>query len=991
MHYIFWDAKIQKRTLLNFSLQQSIQNSEFYTSLYGPEKILFIFDIFKFLPSVMSFLQKLATAIIHDNSIDFKDTAVILPNRRAVRLLRQAMAKEIGKPFFSPVFYTIDDFIETLSPIKKADNQTLLLHLYEVYKNMEKTESKSFFSFLSWGSIFIQDINEIDMQLANADDIFSNLADIKEIDNFFLKQQLSHNTLSYIEFYKSLKKLYHNYIQRLQEANIGYTGLIYKNVAEHITNYAQQLSHRRYIFAGFNMLSPSELTIAKYYKEQHSGEFYFDLDALYFNEDRNSSYMVQQMNATFNELGLEPEKVTWITDDYRNIPKKIYTTGTSKQINQVLYASELLEQMTADELDQTAVVLTDESLFLPFIHTYGHTHANFTMGYPLKATTAYSLLEIVISTALNSQRFYENQQNSTHVYYFRDLIAFFKNPIIQETLFSTEQQTSVIDRMITRNRTFFEYEEIPELELVNFPKTVPTGNDYFRHLLNFFINIAEKLPGERKDFYAIQYIINGLYQTNDLLNTFIQTAKELDLVSLEFILKEKLGRISIPIAGTPDCGLQIMGLLETRTLDFKNIIMLSVNEGILPKGKSHNSLILHNIKQHFNLPTYHYKDAVIAYHFFRLLQHAENIHLIYDNDSSNALSEKSRFIHQLDYEIKKRDLPISFIENTLTQKLAQHTSIQMNVPKDSHIISKIKALRFSPSSLNTYIACPLRFYLDKVANIKKPETINETIESSVIGNTTHSILEDLYNRLKNQPVQYRQTIQEYEDNIDEHLHSKFSENNFQKEDLSKGKLYLAYEVVKKYLLTYFKIIKTDFDNGLNDIIGTEIQLKTNICIGGNSLQLFGKSDRVDYRESCITIFDYKTGYVDTKNLKLKLPEEIDKLFTDYNYSMLFQLLMYAYLYAHDTSDCTKRKTTTFKCGIISFQELMKSGGEPILYSQLPEQEITAEILSVFEEGLKELLSHILDEKTPFQQTNQTKNCLFCDFNLLCKRQQTRDE
>ena len=941
----------------------------------------------------MPFLQKLAKAISQNNTIAFHDTAVILPNRRAVKLLRQAMSKEIGKAFFSPVFYTIDDFIDTLCPLKKEDKIVLLFKLYEVYKASEQGKDKDFYSFVSWGSVFLQDINEIDMQLANADDIFTNLADIKEIDNSFLKQHLSQNTLSYIEFYKSLNLLYHHFNEVLRKDQTGYTGLIYKDTAENIETYASQLPQKRYIFAGFNMFSPAELKIARYYRERFHAEFYFDLDKLYFNEEKKDSYMVQQMKLAFNELGIPQEKANWIGDDYRNIPKNICVTGASQQMNQVLYATELLDKMPAEELDRTAVVLADESLFLPFIHTYGKTRANYTMGYPLKATAAYSLLEILINAAKNGERFRENQQSNSFSYYHRDLIAFFRNPIIQEVLpqASNTSTATVIDKIIKGNRTFLEYEEVAELDLVHYPRFTAHGADYFQQLRHFFGQIADSLTKERQSFYALPYILNGLQQMEDLLSAFGQTINDLDLKSIEYIITEKLGSISIPLSGTPDSGLQVMGLLETRTLDFKNIIMLSVNESILPKGRSQNSLILHSLKQHFNLPTYLYRDAVIAYHFFRLLQHAENVHLIYNNDSSDTLSEKSRFIHQLDFEIKKRELPILFTEETLAQQLqTQSAGVPITITKDENIMQKLKSYWFSPTAISTYIRCPLKFYLEKIAGIKKPDTVNETIESSVIGTIIHAVLEHLYNDIKKLPEQGLQTIAQYRKNTDQLVREQFVEAGFSQKDLSRGKLYLAYEVVKKNLTTYLKMAEEELKQGYTDIIGTEVSLHANIDINGNTISLCGFSDRIDCRDQCITILDYKTGRVDARHLALKSLDDLGNLFTDSNYDKLFQLLMYAYMYAHDQSDATIRKTSQTKCGIISFQEIMKKEGTPILLAHVPEAEITEDTLNAFEKSLEALLADILDPDKAFEQTDNADNCNYCDFRPLCRIQNKAD-
>lgn len=939
----------------------------------------------------MTFLQRLATAIIENSNVGLKDTAIILPTQRATKLLQQVLAEKINKAFFSPTFFTIDKFIEKLSPFKKLSSTELLLHLFDLYHTTPGNEEKSFSSFLSWGSVFIQDINEIDMQLANAHDIFTNLADIKEIDNAFLNNQLSKNAQSYIDFYKSLYDLYSSFTKNLKQDGVGYSGMIYKEVANNIADLASSLPYKRYIFAGFNMFSPAELKITKYFSTEFHAEFYFDLDEFYYNQQLKETYMVEQMQTSFSELNIPPDKISWLGHQYKDIKKEVSIVGVPKHLSQVLYATELLEKMTEEELNHTAVVLADEALFAPFIHTYGRTHANYTMGYPLKATMAYNLLNTLITTLKDHERFQQNQPQAKSNYYHKDLLAFFRNPIIQEVcdLDAAPQKVGdVINGMIERNRIFFDYEDLPILSWLHFPRACSDGLVYFSELLNFFDFIMQMLPEDRQDFYSLTYLYDGIINAQPNFEYFKNSNTPLDINSFEYLLTEEMKSVSIPLSGNPDSGLQVMGLLESRILDFDNVILLSVNEGVLPKGKSQNSLILHNIKQYYKLPTYHYRDAVAAYHFFRLLQHAQSIHLIYDNDSSDSLSEKSRFINQLIFEIKRQNLDIQYHQHTISTKLPTPSHDEIKIEKDEKIIQKLKEYRYSPTSLNTFIQCPLKFYLSKIARINQPECINETVESSVIGTIIHAILEHLYDELKEQPNNYANIIKKYRDNLRDKITEQFIIEKFQEKDLGNGKLYLAFEVIQKYLLPYFDLAEKEFGNGYNDTIGTEIELRATIDVDGIPIQLGGKSDRVDYREKCVTILDYKTGKVDAKYLKLKNfnEEAVEALFTDSKYDKLFQLLSYAYIYNNDKGENSVRKTPEYRCGIISFQELLKKAEKTILYAQLPNEEINKEILDQFEEKLKILFANILDKDQAFTQAQNKDNCKYCDYKFLCGQQ-----
>ena len=460
----------------------------------------------------------------------------------------------------------------------------------------------------------------------------------------------------------------------------------------------------------------------------------------------------------------------------------------------------------------------------------------------------------------------------------------------------------------------------------------------------------------------------------------------MEFAVVEYFLQEKINAATIPFTGNAHEGLQIMGLLETRMLDFKNVIILSLNEGVLPKGKDTPSLLLYDIKRHFGLSTHQRKDAIFGYHFFRLLQRAENVFFIYDNESTNALAERSRFVEQLEFEVKKQQLQEN-IQITHHQFQIPFSfpakEVEINIPKTAAVIEKLTCFRYSPTSLNTYIQCPLQFYWKHIEKITTPALFDESNESAIIGTVIHAVLEEIFAQLQQKSAQFTTILSEYAENIDEVLFRAFKKQpELVHEDIFQGKLFLAYQIVKKSILDYIKVIQEEWKTSIYQIIGTETPLVAEVCVNERKLCFAGKADRIEMRDNKVTILDYKTGKVEAKKLQCKA-EKFDTIFTTSDYPQLFQLLCYAYLYQNSNHPALIQ-TAEIQCGIIVFQELYQQNSQYIHYAEIgKEQILTNELLQGFEVQLKLLFSAILDEKTAFSQTNDTKNCEFCDYKTIC--------
>ena len=921
----------------------------------------------------MTFLQQLADAIMQRSDTPLKDTLIVLPNKRARRMLQKELASVISQPCFSPTIFSIDEFIHKLSDFTLCDDIDLLHILFQAYREFEHAREEKLASFLSWAETFIHDISEIDMQLADASKIFGNLSDIKELETVFGRENLTANQQRYLQFYATLYGLYCQFNDFLDKEKLAYEGKIYKDTAQNIIHYAQKFNFKRYVFAGFQTLSPSEMAIVQYYHQEHQAEFYFDIDTFY---QTNYTPFISILQ---NKLRIK--ELEWIHTDYATIPKEINVVGASKSMTQILYAIEQLNCIEADKgsLNDTVLVFADEKLLVPFLHCYDCGKANLTMGYPLSATPAHALLSTLINCARNGQRFQNIQQQDEMLYYHRDVFSFFRNPLIINYLFkNTETHGEFIQELLTANSIFFPHHALRFLN-TDFPELSGSPREILQSVTDFFELLQSHCMEANTspfDQHCLNLIIERLRQAIDHLRSF--NTDTIDLESAIFILNKLIQSVSIPLKGSPSEGLQIMGLLETRALDFKNVIMLSVNEGTLPAGKSSNSLILHEVKRYFGLPTYQEKDTVYGYHFFRLLQRAEKIHLLYNTDSDKSLAEKSRLIKQLDFEINAQHLNnITLREFALpTMVNSEQRNQAFHIDKDKTTMEKLLSMSYAYTQLNDYLNCPLQFYLKHIAKIQPAEDIAESVEQKLIGNAIHNLMDEIGKQLIATPSAYPQIIRNALDNMDTAVEATMRKailaehNNDETKlyiDLSRGKSYLATEVVKKAIKAYLLSLKTDFEQAEKKqqsfrLIATEKELSTTVKVGTNDIHLKGFADRIDERNGLITLLDYKTGHVDDKGLKY---EQFDDIFTGTEHKQLLQLLMYAYLYNRNQvsgdsnqgsgdsdqgtddgiqnskfkiqnsdnlspEDCQpstvncQLSTVNYSCGIISFQRLYKN-------------------------------------------------------------------
>ena len=954
----------------------------------------------------MRFLSELAQAIINSQTIDYKDIAIVLPNKRAQKALDVEMARAAGRNIFPPKVFSIDELVSELAGLEVLPTSELLLELYSVYQIVaaaHHTEIDDFQKFMSWGINLIGDFNDIDRQLANANEVFSYLKDFKNIGiEIESGGQPTAGQQRYLEFYGMLHEIYTNFGETLRQKGKAYPGLVYRVAAENISELSNKQCFTKYYFAGLNAMTPAEARIIHHFYHEGKAEFVFDFDHFYFEY---TAQIRDELSKTFH---IEEKDIHTIGNYFADGPKSIRTYGASKTMNQIYQAVEILNRLEHDDpeaLNRTAVVFADEKLIVPFVHAYDHTRCNISKKYPARATATYRLLQILLGMAQNYHRFQkqentdtENQDKATAAYYHKDVMALYRDPLVERAFFEkSTDHTKFIRSLVDSNQLFFSRRTLNERMPNSCPDVTGDGYRLLESIGTYFRQIAERLRlhDDNSGFSSITLLekfAESADRAAELLHRF-KVDTPVGVRVTEFFLDEQIDQLDLSFKGDRSTGLQVMGLLETRTLDFDHVIMLSVNEGILPSGNNDNSLILYEIKKKFHLSTYEQNDAIYGYHFFHLLQCAKDIHLIYNADSTDAVAEESRFIKQIAFKKRKGHFDNITFEQIVKPPLPidskQENTTQIVVKNSDTIKEKLKKYHFSASSLSTYINCPLQFYLRHIAEIVPEEEIDENVDQSVIGLVIHTALEQLGKAIiKETGKSPTECVNEWAEKIEgKYILDLFDERDeVRGQDLLRGRLYLATEVVRKTLAAYLPQLRDELASGLTQIIGCEKKFTSSLDVDGTSVQFTGFADRIDLHGGKVAILDYKSGKSHNTTFS-----DIEELFTDTDKKHIFQLFIYMLLYKYrDKKEfpADRFPDTELEAGIIYLRDTLK--GENATHYAEWKKDKDAEMTTAeqrmeeFENRLKILIQNIIEEKT-FQQTEEVSHCIYCDYASICQR------
>ncbi len=956
---------------------------------------------------MQTFLDKTATYII-ENYTDQTDTlCVVLPNRRAGLFLKSSLAHYAGKPIWSPAIFSVEDFIIELSGLRVIEPVYLQAELYEVHREIEGNAAQSFSEFLKWGQVLLNDFNDIDLYRINASQLFSNLTDEKALALWNLDQQpLTEFEIRYLHFYNSLLLYYDKLSDRLLKKHQGYQGLAYKFIADNIETKATEMPWKKIIFVGFNALTACEEYIFSYLEKSGIADFLWDSDS-YYQDDKvqEAGNFLREHARRFNRNGFN-----WIENHLATDKKTIEIIGVAQNIGQVKMTGQLLNRASSEKKDltKTAVVLNNESLIIPLLNSIPEeiTEFNLTMGLPLKDTPLFRLIRSVFELQINSIKFDKSGGKNTRLY-FRDILKILEHPYIS-LVAGYRLSNSVIKSFRDSNKIFIGYEEFKATFFTGEPK----ADEFFSILFAFWENNPAtaietlmallkllKISIERSNDTETE--LDGPEHKLDMeyLFSFSKVMKKLKSLLTDFpyienistlhdIFNQIVQALSIPFYGEPLKGLQIMGMLETRTLDFETLIMLSVNEDFIPQGKNRNSFIPFAIKQAFGLPTYRERNAVYAYHFYRLLQRAQTIYLLYNTQPGDlGGGDKSRFISQIQYELSRYNPNISIQEKIVTvPPKTEKIDNSIAIAKSADIIeilNKIAGSGFSASALNTYRNCSLQFYFQYIAGISEPDDAEETIEASTLGTVIHKVLQQLYIPFKGNRIS-SEGFNSMKPRV-EGLVNEMFKANYQGGETGYGKNLLILKVanllINNFIESEIKFIQSaEFNHSPLYIKELEGKFETSIVIENNGMpfgvNLKGVFDRVDETGGFTRIIDYKTGRVEQRDLNLKSWED---LITDSNLDKCFQLLFYSLILSKSAS----LKPEKINPGIISFRNL--SSG--LLTIKLPDGEgLSDPALENTEQIIGSIiLSEIFNTDIPFRQTEDPENCEYCAFKGVCNR------
>ena len=955
-----------------------------------------------------SFLEKLVKHLCDKYGDDISDLCIVLPNRRAGLFLKTHFSKHLKKTFWSPEIYATEDFVGLLAGLEMADTTTLMFELYETIKKVSKTEPENFDEFSKWGQLLLNDINEIDRYLVDASQLFGNLKDIKELETWSLNNEeaLTDFQKQYLGFWQSLGDYYFDFKERLLSKRLAYQGLAYKMVAANADERTAQYPWKKVVFAGFNALNKAEEQIIEKLLSAGKAEIIWDTDSYYVNDPRQEAGKF--IRKYINYPGFKKAEGSNLVLDEKSLAsdnKNITIIGVAKNVAQAKVAGNLASAFRDQnpDMQNTALVLADENLLFPVLHSLpgGLEDINVTMGYPLKNTPVSGYFDLIFDLHLNAIKL--SQGKTKYSFYHKDLLKTLNHPYSAVLIYNAEQVYSlrpVINTLQDKNIVFAAYSTIEKI--VN-----EKQSELMQILAPVFSYWSQPADAINCIYYLIDTIKNAIVAQQkgagknsanlelEYLFAFTKIIKRIQALMLDYpdsvtnlktlqtLLKQMVRSTTLPFYGEPLLGLQVMGMLETRTLDFENIILLSCNEDILPSGKTVNSFIPHELKRYFGLPTYTDKDAVFAYHFYRLLQRARNIYLVY-NTESDALGsgERSRFLTQLAYELPKVNPNIKIEERLLNIPVeVNNTGSKIEVKKTEAIMERLKTIAargFSPSLLNRYRSCSLQFYFHAIAGLKETEEVEETIGADVLGNTIHEVLEILYTPFIGKKIASRD-IKEFKKQVETLTVSVF-EKEYNRAEISYGKNLLTVKVAIKFINNFLdaevRAVEAFEKSGAPLIIkALEQPLEMQMDVGGQIVKLQGKSDRIDSVGSLTRIIDYKTGMAENKELKL---EDWSTIQTDATLAKSFQLLMYALLYQRMNPAITDNMVS----GIITFRQL-SAGLKPVQIGNV--HSLNVSLLDEFSEQLHHLLSQIFDQNKEFTQTDEPDNCIYCAFRGICNR------
>ncbi len=936
------------------------------------------------------FLQEVARQILLDHPDNMDNVAVVFNNRRPSLFLRKELIhlNRDKEAFLLPRTMGFDDLVNDMSDWQLIPSEFLLFDLFDIHRNLSHSD-ESFEDFISFGETMLHDFAEIDLYHVDAGKLFDNLGELKAIGEWDVSSPTPDAASQrYLLFYKSLYRYYTTLRERLAAQHKAYRGMAYREVADHIEELSSSLSYTRIYFVGFSVLSTCERAIIEHFVKKGTGVCIADGDSYYVdNPEQEAGDFLRQLQ------DLLPASFSY-PSHFTTTEKHIHLVNCPENLLQVKYTGTLLDQMLHHDVratEDTCVVLADEHLLIPMLNSLPEVieRVNVTMGLPFTQAGAYTL-------TLRLLQLYTKMQGDK--FYHRELFEFFSDYNIDLLLGGHNRASDILRYLAANKLVFVSVEQITTMcntlhislaPIAFLFRTDGTGDvphsgtdpDLFLSRCKQLLTLLLQHRHEQHNIPECEALTCSL-SILDHLASLQQTYSYItSLSSLERIYTRLAQRHKIAFYGEPLQGLQMLGVLETRCLDFDRIIILSVNESTIPSGKSNSSLIPYTLRRAFGIPTYAERDAIFAYHFYHILQRATDITLLYHTETEAAgKGEPSRFITQLIAELAAQHdnihIDTHFVSpSTAPTPLRNNTEVAKN-DGIMHQLQQQAAYGFSPSALNLYLRCPLQFHYSYMLHVKEVLNVDEDLQASELGTLVHDILEHLYTTSADGCI-HADTLEQSLSNIEQLVEQTFAER-YQQGRATEGRNYY-----------YRAIAKTQIANLLNSEIA---QLKQ-----GNTLQIItleeplrsplsftlhdepltvwfrGTADRIDRWNGQLRIIDYKTGKVADKDLCFKhdLSDYCEGLYSIPD--KWLQVMTYAWMYYRQHPD--ERLTS----GIYP----LSNSRVELLPAQWYETKLfDSSLLEYFQTLLQQIMSNLMDRDRPFAAT-PGDSCRLCPFRSLC--------
>ena len=857
------------------------------------------------------FLSNIAQNLISSYGKALSDLIIVLPSRRSSLYLSEKISEKINQPIWLPRNYTIDDFVFEVNKLHKISNLELFFEFYKIYSEILK-KPHDLEKVSRWSQMLLEDFDEIDKSLVNPKDVFNYLSDVKRIEKWYLDlDSSSHDFDNYLEFYSSLNSIYDTLIKKILDKDMAYAGLAQRLTAQNpkiVVSWLKELNKNKIIFIGLDALTLAQEKVVDYLLKNNLAEIHWDLDK-YFIENK-----IQESGKFYRRYQKKwPSIFSSISNDFMSLKKNINIIGATKNVNQVKILANLLVKNVNkyESLKNVAVILPDENMLLPVLESIPKqiSSINVTMGFQLKKHPVISLFSDILNLLTNSRLITSEGAVVSQNYLCSDIIKLINNPYYQKVSSPNKKKLEQILKKI--NQESYNYIPVETIKKI-FPKedneilmefilvkhnSKNNIAQLFKKLLNRLLHL-ENFNTELEIF--LEECLYSLQEYLDLLISFLHDIEfKIDIKLFAKFFNQIINSIKVSFAGEPLKGLQIMGLLESRTIDFDYVFILSANENTLPPNTYSNSFIPFDVKTKFKMRTSLDFDAINSNNFFNLIKRAKESFIIYDSDfSSYSSSESSRYINQLIYEIKpivNREVKINqtkYINKFNLDNIWNNSNV---FKKDNFIISKLNDLLkvgISASSINLFNKNPKQFYYEKILNVSEPDVLISSIDPPIMGSITHRSLELLYEPFLNVPLS-KSNMDSMLNKLNDTIIKSFCEQGIY--NFSKGKNLLAFNAIKVVVENFIKYEKRLISSG-NTIVVLHVEknlsFNFNLNDGSNKkVKLNGNIDRIDIFNGQHRVIDYKTGVVKSNELISKnLSDIVEK-------PKLLQLLLYSFLYS----------------------------------------------------------------------------------------------